>query len=173
MRKPEGPQSGLACDTLIKGVGDPTSGSGGIHDVRHGPGIAAHEDVPNRHGMARLEEHGERDPAKLNVGISIYQSAMGEREPCDECDGEKEKDGETCPKCKGSGEGKGWIREPNTTAQIWFSKNRMDWTDKQSVEHTGAGGGPIITEQRTSGDRIRDRLDNIQKRLGKPANEAE
>jgi hypothetical protein len=111
--------------------------------------------------------------AKLNVGLSIYQSAMGEREPCEKCEGLKDVDGSICPKCKGTGEGKGWIREPNTTAQIWFSKNRMDWTDKQSVEHSGAGGGPIITEQRTSGDRIRDRLDNIQKRLGKPANEAE
>lgn len=108
---------------------------------------------------------------KLKVGGAIFQSALGERVDCSVCDGEGVKDEATCPKCKGSGHGKEWLREPNTTAQIWYSKNMMDWTDQQRIEHTGAGGGPIITEQRSSGDRIRDRLEAIQKRLGNAAND--
>lgn len=33
----------------------------------------------------------------------------------------------------------------NVTAQIWWTKSRMGWTDKLTVEHTGEGGGPIVT----------------------------
>lgn len=29
------------------------------------------------------------------------------------------------------------------TAAIWWTKNRMGWTDKVATEHTGKGGGPI------------------------------
>lgn len=31
----------------------------------------------------------------------------------------------------------------NVAAQIWWSKSRMGWTDKLTIEHTGEDGGPI------------------------------
>jgi hypothetical protein len=31
----------------------------------------------------------------------------------------------------------------DTTAQIWWTKTRMQWKDTSRLEHTGDGGGPI------------------------------
>ena len=36
--------------------------------------------------------------------------------------------------------------EGNVTAQIWWTKCRMGWQETARFEHTGAGGGPIKTE---------------------------
>ncbi len=98
------------------------------------------------------------------VGAAIAQSALGERSKCGTCKGSGGTDDEACVDCGGSGEGETWIREPNTTAQIWWSKNRMGWTDRERIEHVGDGGGPVITEQRTSGDTIKARLEAIRQR---------
>jgi hypothetical protein len=106
--------------------------------------------------------------ANTRVGAAILQSALGERDDCDDCNGSGEKDDAVCDKCGGTGEGTAWIREPNTTAQIWWSKNQMGWTDKERIEHVGEGGGPIITEQRSSADTIKDRLARIEQRLNPP-----
>lgn len=109
--------------------------------------------------------------ANTRVGAAILQSAIGERSDCGNCEGTGEKDDAVCVKCGGTGEGKGWVREPNTTAQIWWSKNQMGWTDQQRIEHVGDGGGPIITEMRSSADTIKARLASIEKRLKPPAND--
>ena len=34
----------------------------------------------------------------------------------------------------------------NVAAQIWWTKSRMGWTDKLTIEHTGEGGGPTRIE---------------------------
>jgi hypothetical protein len=108
--------------------------------------------------------------ANLKVGTATLNSALGERVECPECDGEGTKDEDICPKCKGSGEGREWRREPSTTAQIWWSKNRMGWTDREQIEHVGPGGGPLIHEMVSSADTIKQRLNAIQKRIeGDPA----
>lgn len=41
--------------------------------------------------------------------------------------------------------------QPDTTAQIFWLKNRRgeEWRDKRELEHAGAGGGPIQTEEIT------------------------
>lgn len=103
------------------------------------------------------------------VGAAILTSAIGEREDCASCKGTGGSAEAVCDACGGTGEGKAWRREPNTTAQIWWSKNRMGWTDRERIEHVGDGGGPIITEQRSSGDMIKARLQQIEKRLNQPA----
>jgi hypothetical protein len=36
----------------------------------------------------------------------------------------------------------------NTTAGIWWTKCRMGWKETIRSEHTGADGGPIVTEAR-------------------------
>ena len=37
----------------------------------------------------------------------------------------------------------------NVTAAIWWTKARMGWSEKNTLEHTGPGGGPMqITEIR-------------------------
>ena len=116
----------------------------------------------------------ERGAANINSRLfaCMVQTALGEREDCTACEGTGgTEDGEVCPDCGGTGEGKRWVREPNTTAQIWCSKNMMGWTDRERIEHVGDGGGPIITEQRSSADTIRARLEKIEKRLNPPAND--
>jgi hypothetical protein len=117
----------------------------------------------------------ELDKAHLNtnarVGAAILNSALGERADCTECKGTGGTGAAACEACGGTGEGKAWVREPNTTAQVWWSKNRMGWTDRERIEHVGDGGGPIITEQRSSADTIKSRLAAIEKRLNPPAND--
>jgi hypothetical protein len=115
----------------------------------------------------------EKGAANINsrLGACMLQTALGEREECKDCDGTGEADDAPCAKCGGTGEGKGWVREPNTTAQIWCSKNMMGWTDRERIEHVGDGGGPIITEQRSSADTIKARLAKIEARLNPPAND--
>jgi hypothetical protein len=35
-------------------------------------------------------------------------------------------------------------KEGNTTAAIWWTKSRMGWKEKQELQHTGEGGGPMV-----------------------------
>jgi hypothetical protein len=102
--------------------------------------------------------------ANARVGAAILNSAIGERDTCDTCKGTGGDDNAECEDCRGSGEAKSWRREPNTTAQIWWSKNRMGWTDRERIEHVGDGGGPVVMEQRSSGSLIKARLAEITKR---------
>ena len=102
--------------------------------------------------------------ANARVGAAILNSAIGERDDCEECQGTGGTDDAACDRCKGSGHSKSWRREPNTTAQIWWSKNRMQWTDRERIEHVGDGGGPVVMEQRSSGDLVKQRLAEIRKR---------
>lgn len=44
-----------------------------------------------------------------------------------------------------------WDKEFNYTGWYMNMKNRFGWTDKQNVQHTGEGGGPIIVEISTNG----------------------
>jgi len=37
----------------------------------------------------------------------------------------------------------GKIKNFNSTVWVFSMKNRFGWRDKQSVEHTGEGGGPL------------------------------
>lgn len=108
--------------------------------------------------------------ANHRVGAAIYATALGEQVPCVACEDTPGKNakGKMCSECHGTAYL--WRVPPNTTAQIWWSKNRMNWTDQQKVELTGANGGPIITEQRDSASDVRSRLAQIrerQKKLGK------
>jgi hypothetical protein len=100
--------------------------------------------------------------ANAQVGASIFQTALGEKVPCLDCEGGRRDDGKKCRTCHATGQV--WRLEPNTTAQIWWSKNRMGWTDQQRIEHTGAGGGPILTEHVQSGRTVQDRLKAIRER---------
>ena len=53
---------------------------------------------------------------------------------------------------KGREEGKASLRRMqwkaalggNTTMMIWLGKNTLGQTDKQQVEHSGKGGGPLV-----------------------------
>lgn len=126
-------------------------------------------DTLARHYGAELQQGLAR--ANHRVGVAILQTADGERVDCVDCDEDrpgKTLEGKRCKTCHGTGWV--WRREPNTTAQIWWSKNRMGWTDRERIEHVGDGGGPVITEQRSSGDTIKARLEAIRKRTS-PAND--
>jgi hypothetical protein len=103
--------------------------------------------------------------ANRRVGAAILTTALGERVECSKCAGTGGTAEAVCGECGGTGEGKDWRREPNTTAQIWWSKNRMGWTDKERIEHVGDGGGAILHEQRSSGDIVRNKLLQIRKRI--------
>jgi hypothetical protein len=100
--------------------------------------------------------------ANAQVGAAIFQTALGEKVPCLDCTNGVREDHKKCRTCHGTGQV--WRLEPNTTAQIWWSKNRMGWTDQQRIEHTGPDGGPIITEQRDAGRSVRNRLEAIRER---------
>jgi hypothetical protein len=100
--------------------------------------------------------------ANAQVGAAIFQTALGEKVLCLDCDDGLQKDGTKCPTCHATG--KVWRLEPNTTAQIWWSKNRMGWTDRERIEHVGDGGGPIVTEQRNHGRDVHARLRAIRER---------
>lgn len=132
-------------------------------------------------GVKTLRHHyaDELARGKLNIrerlGAAILQTACGEDVPCPDCEGEgivnrdSPDKARICPDCKGSGHV--WIREPNPTAQVWASKNLMGWSDKQRIEHTGDGGGPIITEQRDAGASIHQKLKAIRDRQQQAAND--
>ena len=49
---------------------------------------------------------------------------------------------------------------PDPTSMIFWLKNRQPdfWRDKQSLEHTGKDGGPIITKQERS-ERLKELLE--------------
>jgi hypothetical protein len=60
----------------------------------------------------------------------------------------------------------------NVAAQIWWTKVQMGWTEKVVHEHSGADGGPIITEQQQQTSAVEERLAGIRKRLaGAAAND--
>jgi DNA-binding transcriptional ArsR family regulator len=102
--------------------------------------------------------------ANMKVGAAIFSSALGEEVECATCNGTKRgANDRRCDDCLGKG--RIWIREPSPTSQIWWSKNLMGWTDQQRIEHTGPGGGPILTEHVKSGDRVKARLESIRARL--------
>jgi hypothetical protein len=114
--------------------------------------------------------------ANHRVGAAIFHTALGEQVPCLDCQETPGKDdkGKLCRTCHGTCHV--WRLEPNTTAQIWWSKNRMNWTDQQKVELTGANGGPIITEQHNSESDVHQRLRLIrerQKQLGDGTKDAD
>lgn len=100
--------------------------------------------------------------ANAQVGAAIFQTALGEKVPCVACDRGVTGDNKKCRECHGTGQV--WRLEPDTTAQIWWSKNRMNWTDRERIEHVGADGGPIITEQRNAGGDVKTRLLAIRER---------
>lgn len=100
--------------------------------------------------------------ANARVGGAIFSSANGEKVPCVDCEGGRTADGGKCRTCHATGTV--WRLEPNTTAQIWWSKNRMGWTDRERIEHVGDGGGPILHEQRDSGKSVHSRLLKIRER---------
>jgi hypothetical protein len=100
--------------------------------------------------------------ANARVGAAIFNTALGEKVPCFDCDMGVTSNGGKCKTCHATGEV--WRQEPNTTAQIWWSKNRMGWTDRERIEHVGDGGGPIVTEQRDSGRDVHARLAAIRER---------
>lgn len=62
----------------------------------------------------------------------------------------------------------GWKRTPDNVMAIWWSKNMMGWSDSQRIEHSGEGG-PMLTEQRSSADQIKARLEAIRARSNKAA----
>lgn len=109
---------------------------------------------------------------KMNVrerlGAAILQTACGEEGTCVDCEGHGALNiddpgrATICGTCHGKGTV--WVREPNPTAQVWASKNLMGWSDKARIEHTGDGGGPIVTEQRDAGQSIRQKLKAIRER---------
>lgn len=101
--------------------------------------------------------------ANARVGAAIFNEAVGTFGVCQECIEGRTEDGRGCRKCDGTGQV--LVREPNITAGIWWSKNRMGWTDQQRIEHTGPDGGPMIHEQRDAGAVVRKRLDAIRKRI--------
>jgi hypothetical protein len=100
--------------------------------------------------------------ANAQVGASIFQTALGEKVPCLDCTNGVRDDNKRCRTCHGTGQV--WRMEPNTTAQIWWSKNRMGWTDRERIEHVGDGGGPILTEQRSAAGDVHARLKAIRER---------
>lgn len=57
---------------------------------------------------------------------------------------------------------------PTVTSRIFALKNAApdEWRDKQSVEMTGANGGPIKTEEVSARDILADRLAGIASRGG-------
>lgn len=117
-------------------------------------------DTLRKHYKAELEL-GQME-ANAQVGAAIYSTALGEQVPCLDCEDGKDANGKKCKTCHATG--KVWRLEPNTTAQIWWSKNRMGWTDRERIEHVGDGGGPIITEQQDSGRTVHQRLAAIRER---------
>ena len=58
---------------------------------------------------------------------------------------------------------------PDTTSGIFWLKNRQPqlWRDRQSIEHTGPDGGPIMTVIEADGakERLFDRLAGIAERI--------
>lgn len=118
-------------------------------------------------GVSTLQKYysDELQRGKMNIrerlGAAILSTALGERGTCPDCTAGRNGD-KLCGKCHGRGEV--WVREPNTVAQIWASKNLMGWSDKARIEHTGDGGGPIVTEQRDAGTSIQQRLRAIRER---------
>lgn len=100
--------------------------------------------------------------ANAQMGAAIFQTGLGEKVPCLDCEGGRTTEGKKCRTCHATGTV--WRLEPNTTAQIWWSKNRMNWTDRERIEVVGDGGGPVITEQRSAGTTIAERLAAIRER---------
>lgn len=101
--------------------------------------------------------------ANARVGAAIFNDAVGEYGSCPECIRGVTETGRGCAKCKGTGQV--MVREPIPTAYIWWSKNRMGWTDQQRIEHTGPDGGPVIAEQSDAGSLVRKRLAAIKDRI--------
>lgn len=134
---------GMAADTLANLIGEVS------------------RDTILRHYRHELENG--RIEANMKIGAAIFNSGIGEEVICQTCDGSKKKDNRRCPDCRGKG--KIWVREPNATSQIWWSKNMMGWSDQQRIEHTGPGGGPILTEQVSAATSVRKRLDAIADKI--------
>jgi len=57
---------------------------------------------------------------------------------------------------------------PDTTAMIFWLKNRQrnHWRDKQDMEHSGPGGGPIPVDVNDVRSRIASRISGIASRMG-------
>ena len=100
--------------------------------------------------------------ANAQVGVSTFNAAVGEKAKCIECAGVGTLGGKACKPCFASGYI--WRREPSVTAQIWWSKNRMGWSDAEKVQvnHTHASAGDV--EHISAGDMIRARLQAIRDR---------
>lgn len=57
---------------------------------------------------------------------------------------------------------------PNTTAQIFWLKNRKpaEWRDRKDLEHSGKDGGPIQIEALTSAER-QERIGELMEKMNK------
>lgn len=89
-----------------------------------------------------------KDFADVNVVQALYNRALGQ----------------TVKEVKTNEDGSSseTIKEipPDPTSMIFWLKNRQPeiWRDKQSLEHTGKDGGPIVTKQERS-ERLKELLE--------------
>lgn len=54
--------------------------------------------------------------------------------------------------------------EGSTTGAIFWLKNNANWRDKQELEHTGAGGGPIVYSDVERANRVAGLLNAARER---------